>query len=133
MSKGAFLDTSYILALVNAADINHRRALAASQELRPPLITTEAVLVELGNSLSRLRWRELGYDTIQDLRRNARIEVIPVSSKLLARALQMYGDRADKEWGMTDCISFVVMADRRLQFALTFDKHFQQAGFLTLA
>jgi predicted nucleic acid-binding protein len=41
----------------------------------------------------------------------------------------LYGARPDKEWGLTDCISFVVMEERGLTLALTTDRHFEQAGF----
>lgn len=40
----------------------------------------------------------------------------------------MYSKRPDKDWGLTDCASFAVMADRRLTDALTADDHFRQAG-----
>jgi predicted nucleic acid-binding protein len=39
---------------------------------------------------------------------------------------------ADKEWGLTDCISFVVMQEQGLTDALTADHHFEQAGFTIL-
>lgn len=48
------------------------------------------------------------------------------------RALVLYGERLDKEWGLTDCISFVVMQDRKLRQAVTTDRHFGQAGFVNL-
>jgi predicted nucleic acid-binding protein len=38
----------------------------------------------------------------------------------------------DKEWGLTDCISFVMMQERGLTTVLTVDKHFEQAGFLNV-
>jgi predicted nucleic acid-binding protein len=47
-------------------------------------------------------------------------------------AVEMYGARADKEWGVIDCLSFVVMKQRALEAALTFDHHFEQAGFTAL-
>jgi uncharacterized protein len=40
--------------------------------------------------------------------------------------------RRDKEWSLTDCISFVVMKERGLTEALTADHHFEQAGFKAL-
>ncbi|MFM5956954.1 MAG: PIN domain-containing protein, partial [Dolichospermum sp.] len=40
--------------------------------------------------------------------------------------------REDKEWGLVDCISFIVMQDRGITDALTADTHFQQAGFRAL-
>jgi predicted nucleic acid-binding protein len=40
--------------------------------------------------------------------------------------------RIAKDWGLTDCISFVVMKDNGLSDALTTDSHFQQTGFQAL-
>ena len=54
------------------------------------------------------------------------------TDELLKRAFQLYKDRMDKEWGLTDCISFIIMQEFGLVKALTADEHFQQAGFQTL-
>jgi len=37
-----------------------------------------------------------------------------------------------KQWGITDCISFVVMQQHGISEALTADHHFQHADFQTL-
>ena len=55
-----------------------------------------------------------------------------ISEELYDRAFQLYQERRDKEWGITGCVSFVVMKDRRLTSALTTDVHYQQAGFRAL-
>jgi hypothetical protein len=60
------------------------------------------------------------------------VEVLPLEAELFVRAFRLYSDRADKEWGLTDCVSFVVMTDRGIREALTADEHFEQAGFLPL-
>jgi hypothetical protein len=44
----------------------------------------------------------------------------------------LYFQRRDKEWSLTDCISFTVMSDEGLTDALTGDHHFEQAGFTAL-
>jgi len=46
--------------------------------------------------------------------------------------LELYRQRPDKEWGLTDCLAFVVMRQRGLTEALTSDEHFEQAGFKAL-
>jgi uncharacterized protein len=132
MNIPTFIDTSYILALVNTADEYHSLARAASQGVQSPFITTEAVLIEIGNALSRQRWRTLGLATINDLHTDPDIEVLPVDTDLFERALRLYGQRLDKEWGLTDCISFVVMQERGVTQVLTTDHHFAQAGFYNL-
>lgn len=57
------------------------------------------------------------------------VEIVPLSEDLYAEAVTLYRARPDKEWGLTDCVSFVVMTQRRITEALTADEHFEQAGF----
>jgi predicted nucleic acid-binding protein len=71
----------------------------------------------------------LGFAIINDLRTDPNIETIPVDATFFDRAVELYGSRSDKEWGLTDCISFVVMQERGLTHVLTTDRHFAQAGF----
>jgi predicted nucleic acid-binding protein len=132
MTLPTFLDTSYILAVVNTRDRFHERARATSSLVFPPFVTSEAVLIEIGNMFSREAWRSLGVATLNWLRHSPDIEVVPVDTSLLDRAIAFYGSRTDKEWGLTDCISFVVMQERGLTNALTTDRHFVQAGFQNL-
>lgn len=48
------------------------------------------------------------------------------------RAEIFFQERPDKEWGLTDCVSFVIMTERKISAALTTDVHFEQAGFQVL-
>lgn len=132
MTLPTFLDTSYVLALVNTRDKFHKRARSTSRLVTTGFVTTEAVLIEVGNSLAHEKWRPLGVETLDWLRHSPDIEIVPVDSALLDRATAFYGARMDKEWGLTDCISFVVMQERGLTNALTADRHFVQAGFQNL-
>lgn len=50
----------------------------------------------------------------------------------LSPPARLYDARPDKSWSLTDCISFVVMAERDLTEPLTGDHHFDQAGFTAL-
>jgi predicted nucleic acid-binding protein len=59
-------------------------------------------------------------------------QLIPATSDLFARGLDLFAKRPDKHWSLTDCTSFVVMTDQKLTDALTADEHFEQAGFRTL-
>jgi predicted nucleic acid-binding protein len=60
------------------------------------------------------------------------VTIIPISETLYQKAFQLYCQRTDKNWGIVDCISFIVMTQRRITEALTTDLHFQQAGFRAL-
>jgi len=130
-----FIDTSYIVALCSSSDKYHKHATILADKLgtvKTKFITTRAVIVEIGNTLSKERHRKNAIDIITFLEIDPDVNIVPFSDDLYHRAFQLYKKRSDKEWGITDCISFVVMEDYRLTEALTADKHFQQAGFKAL-
>jgi predicted nucleic acid-binding protein len=132
MKVPVFIDTGYILASINTTDKFHKRAQIAATHIRPLFVTTEAVLIEIGNALSKQRYRALGIATLTKLRNSPDIEIVPLEHSLLNAAILLYSSRSDKEWGLTDCISFVVMQNHNLTQVLTTDHHFEQAGFQNL-
>jgi len=132
MSPPIFADAFYFLALLNPRDQDHGRAVRLGRELTGTLLTTEAVLVEVGDGLAAPHDRPTTAAYIRRLWRDPRVAVVPVDHELLTRALTLYESRADKEWGLTDCISFTVMGDAGSREALTGDAHFEQAGFRIL-
>jgi uncharacterized protein len=95
-------------------------------------VTTRAVLLEIGNALSRLRYRPAAVCLLRALEADPGVELLPLSEDLYTRALQLYCSRPDKEWGLIDCVSFVVMSERGITKALTADEHFLQCGFRAL-
>lgn len=127
-----FADSFYLLALFNGRDAAHERAVAASKGLQGVLVTTDWVLVETADALSDPVNRSRCAQFIDDLRRSPRVEIEPASRALLDAGWDLYRGRPDKEWSLTDCISFVVMHDRQITEALTGDHHFVQAGFQAL-
>lgn len=132
MPEGVFVDTGFFLALVNTRDEYHQRAAEYSRRNFPKLITTEAVLTEVANSLSRAKWRPLAANLMEEVRSDPRFTIVNVSTTLFEEAVQLYTSRKDKEWSLTDCISFVIMKQQRVKDALAIDKHFAQAGFRPL-
>ena len=124
-----FLDTSYLLALVNRRDQNHFSARQLATRFgRHPTVVTQAVFLEFANALAA-RFRSEAARVIRELESDELCEVIAVSEPLFEAALSFYESRNDQEWGLVDCVSFVVMRNAGLQSALTFDHHFEQAGF----
>ncbi len=129
MKTAVFIDTSYFLALVNNRDKYHQVAKKVAAQIRPPFVTSEAVLFELGNALARPPHRRLGVQALRQIRADVDIEVVTIMPDLFEQTVAFYRSRPDKGWGLTDCSSFVIMQQRELHDALTADKHFEQAGF----
>ena len=59
--------------------------------------------------------------------------MVELNSQLFNEAFRVYKIYKDKQWGLVDRLSFVVMWDRGISKVLTFDRHFGQAGFQVLA
>jgi predicted nucleic acid-binding protein len=135
MNHDVFLDSSYAEALAVARDELHDRALRLAEELRRAetlLVTTHAVLLEIGNALSRLRYRDAAVKLLDSLHRNANVLIVPLAEPLFARAFAVFRQHRNSAWGITDCVSVVVMRDRSMTQALTADDHFRLAGFAPL-
>lgn len=130
--SGVFADTVYFLALLNARDSLYRQAKAHADDPPGPIVTTEWILVEVGDALSNPPARERFAALLSALRVQKDATIVPASHDLFTRGCALYGERKDKSWSLTDCISFVVMRDLGLDTALTADQHFEQAGFRRL-
>ncbi|MFN0197721.1 MAG: type II toxin-antitoxin system VapC family toxin [Planctomycetaceae bacterium] len=127
-----FLDTAYAIALASKADQHHAMAVELAEELKAAgtmLVTTQAVVLEIGNALSMKRRRHAAVQLFDVLSSDPQVEVVSLSEQLMRQSLQLFRDRPDKDWGLTDCLSFIVMEQRGIALALTTDVHFQQAGF----
>lgn len=124
-----FVDTSFVVALVNKNDQNHSLALdLASRLTSQGLVTTDAILLEIGNALSR-NFKPQSVEIIEEFLTSDDVQVIHLHPPLFRRAFDLYKSRSDKVWGLIDCVSFVVMRELGITDALTADKHFEQAGF----
>lgn len=129
--NAVFADTFFYLALLNASAPEHSRALAESKHGQQ-IVTTELILLELGNACARGDDHADFLALVAGVRASPRTTVVPLSTGLLDRGLELMAGRPDTDWSLTDCISFVVMAERGLKDALTGDHHFEQAGFRAL-
>lgn len=131
--RTVFADTFYFLALVNAGDHGHARAVSFTAGFRGRLITTVWVLVELADALAfSPRSRAEFIATLDDLLADADARIIPHDETLLTEGIRLYQQRPDKQWSLTDCFSFVVMQREGITEALTSDHHFEQADFMAL-
>ena len=128
----AFVDTSFVVALVNKGDQYHSQALELAFRFdKRPLVTTDAVLLEIGSALAR-NFKNDSIQIIEHFLSSDEIQIVNLNSELFRRAFELYRSHSDKAWGLVDCISFIVMRELNLTDSLTADKHFEQAGFAAL-
>lgn len=89
-------------------------------------------MLEVGNGLSNVKMRSVVIGLKNKLEKSNIVDVIEFNQELYDAGWQLFEERADKNWGIVDCISFVVMQKNKISEALTADKHFEQAGFTKL-
>jgi predicted nucleic acid-binding protein len=127
--KETFADTFYFLALLNPRDQAHTKAQEIGQGLEGRLVTSEYVLIEVGDAMSRPQDRGRFLTLVETLAGDSDVEVVTSDSELLSQGIDFYRKRPDKDWPLTDYLSVVIMSRRGIRDALTGDEHFRQAGF----
>ena len=130
-----FVDTAGWIGLIDDADAlqaSVQQVMSTLRQQNARLVTTEFVLLEVANALSAPAMRTKTVAFINGLRQSPLLQIIPSSQTLLAEGWTLYSQRPDKEWGLTDCTSVVVMTREQITQAFTSDHHFEQAGFIKL-
>ncbi|MCX7048874.1 MAG: PIN domain-containing protein [Candidatus Sumerlaeota bacterium] len=133
--KPVFLDASYGISLASETDDHHTQAVEWSHRIQKgkiPIVTTCGVALEIGNAFSKMRFRRHAITLLNALINSPAIDIVPITTELFHKGFSLFQQRMDKEWGMTDCVSFIVMREYGLTDALTADHHFRQAGFRAL-
>lgn len=132
MPHKIFVDTLFVVALINERDAYHHKALELADVFEnQPLVITDAVLLEIGNALSRSFKRE-AVQVIDHFTNSQEVEIVRLTPGIFEQSYQLYCSYLDKEWGLVDCVSFTIMRQMDITSALTFDQHFVQAGFNAL-
>ena len=130
-----FADAGYWIATFSPADGLHARALTVTGQLGSrPVVTSEMVLTEFLNEFAgRGQYqRVLAARFVADLLAQGKVLIMPQTHELFAAALDLYTDRPDKAWSLTDCASMVICQQHGITEVLAHDRHFQQAGFVAL-
>ncbi|MGA7339024.1 MAG: PIN domain-containing protein [Terracidiphilus sp.] len=130
-----FVDTGYWIALLNPRDKLHGRAKEVSEKLTGTgVVTSDWILTELLNSFAERgpHLRAAAASAVTALKMNESVIVAPYTGEFFTEALKLYRERADKSWSLTDCSSFLLMRQFGIDAALTYDRHFEQAGFAAL-
>ncbi len=135
MPPTAFADTFYWLALAQPRDAWHAVTLQwATDHGAHRIVTTDEVLIEFLNALARAGApaRAHAVATVQDIRNDIHVAVLPQTRADFEAALLLYEARPDKSYSLTDCRSMLVMRSLSLTDVLTNDHHFAQEGFTIL-
>ena len=133
MRNAVFVDTSYVLALEIADDFHHGAAQAHWKSVvhnLPPLIKTSYVLDEIATFFNSRGLHYKAVQVVNNFLNSSSVEIVHISEVLFDAGWILFQKHDDKRYSLTDCISFVAMQQREIFTALTFDKHFAQAGFI---
>jgi uncharacterized protein len=128
--KIVFADSFYFFALANPNDPAHGRSVAFIKTYTGAMVTTGWIITELADGWAKPTQRTFLAPMLAKLQANPNARIEPCTEVLLREGIDFCNQRPDKEWSLTDCISFVVMQREGITEALTGDRHFEQAGFV---
>jgi uncharacterized protein len=135
VQERVFFDTSFVIALENLDDPYHLKAREIAQQLfneNTFCFLHWGILLEIGDGFAKINYRLAGTRLLQKFLAEKCYLIAPITDELLGSAIQLYQSRADKEFGLTDCLSFTLMRQEGIHEALTADHHFQQEDFRSL-
>ena len=130
-----FVDTSAYIALARLDDEHHNEAiiiLNALQRQRARLYTTNFVVAETHAMLLRYLGRAIAWRFVQELDKSKVTMTVRAELADEAGARVILGRHTDKDYSLTDALSFVVMGRLGITHAFAFDKHFTQYGVTIL-
>ena len=130
-----FLDASGIIALLNKSDSLHKQAKQIYRSFLPSnyiFLTTDLVLLEVGNVLSELKFKNAVIKYLKSLQDSPKVKIVYTQKSDFEIGLKRYEKYRDKDWGLVDCISFELMEKYGCKQAFTHDHHFRQANFSVL-
>ena len=136
MRGSLFLDTAGWFAALSPPEHGHDLAKAAyTDAVRHGLllVTTPLVAAEMHTLIVRWRGPAAGAFFLETVFETGTYAVASLNDELIQAALARWIRKfADKPISLADAVSFEVMRRERITHALTFDGHFQSAGFETL-
>ena len=133
--KRVFADTFYWLAVANPADQWHDAATEATDRLGfLHLVTTDEVLTEFLAGMAGMGdyHRRRAVHIVRDILADDEVTVLPQTRESFLAGLDLYEQRADKGYSLTDCISMNACRAEGIPDVLTNDHHFSQDGFTIL-
>ncbi|HOF01607.1 MAG TPA: PIN domain-containing protein [Spirochaetota bacterium] len=132
MINKIFIDTFAWIALINKSDNYHKLSVDLFNEIlikNNKLYTSTFIITETINALSKFMYRKPILEFLNRIQNSQILNLIEINMDIYNNSINLFKKRIDKEWGLTDCSSFIVMEKYDIIKAFTNDKHFEQAGF----
>ena len=133
-----FVDSSALKANYDAGDDFHARAaglmrkIAARETEITSFITTDYVLDEAVTLTRFAHSHGKAVELAEATRSSKFVKLVYCDEELFSDGMKVFKQHYDKEWSLTDCVSFATMREYAVKAAFTFDIHFKQAGFAIL-
>jgi predicted nucleic acid-binding protein len=100
VSNRIFIDTLFVITLINRRDQYHPQALDLAEQFEGrPLLVTDAVLLEIGNALAR-NYKQEAVAIIEQFLAADEVEVVHLTPQLFAQGFTLYKSHQDKVWGV---------------------------------
>jgi len=135
MARNIFVDTSGFYALLVGRDDRHQAAVGILRDARASqrgFVTTDYVLDETATLLKARSHGHLLASFFDTLATSNICRIEWTDSVRFGAVQDFFLKHIGHAWSFTDCLSFRVMKESRLQEALTKDTHFAEAGFVPL-
>ena len=127
MTRSVLWDSSAILALLDADDADHARAVAVARRIaseeRPSFITNY-----IEAEAHALLLRKLGRTVAREWLLRGGLPVVRALPAEEQGGKEILARHTDKDWRLCDAISFAVLDAREVTTAFAFDRHFRQYG-----
>ncbi len=132
VAHDVLIDTAGFLALWDASDEHHRRAVQLQSELfrkKRQFLTTDYIVDETATLLLMRHSHAAAGDFLKTTLESRTLRLEWIDSDRFHAAAEIFHRHNDKQWSFTDCVSFALMAELKIKDSLTTDHHFTQAGF----
>lgn len=129
MSRLLFVDTSAWFAYVNRADPEHQRVRRVLDSFDGSLLISNHVFDETVTLCRRRLGHAIAKAVGETLRDRSLVELVRASAEDESAAWELFCERPDKEYSLTDCSSFVMMRRLEIDVAAAVDEDFRREGF----
>jgi uncharacterized protein len=127
-----FVDTTALVAYFDGSDVSHRTAkelVARTGKQKNRMVVTDFILDESITVIKSRVGHGIAVKSGEFVLQSQVIDIIWLDQDVLLKAWEYFKKHSDKGYSFTDCTSFVLMKELGLKYCLSFDRHYEQAGF----